>query len=177
MEPDMDICELHDALNGNLPDDCRVNLVEVTDSDFHARFSAQRRDYFYSCRKDRYLLDRNTVWYTGNLDLSKLNNAAEILVGEHDFLSFSKKNRDIKNTNCTIFQSQWQESSKIVNYYVSANRFLHHMVRYLVGTMVAISRGNYTMKEFKDLLNHPKHDVQIYRAPAYGLVLDHVSYE
>jgi tRNA U38,U39,U40 pseudouridine synthase TruA len=51
------------------------------------------------------------------------------------------------------------------------------MVRYLVGTMVAMSRGNYTMKEFKELLNHPKHDVQIYRAPAYGLALDHVSYE
>ena len=117
------------------------------------------------------------MWYTGNLDLSKLNNAAKILVGEHDFLSFSKKSQNIKNTNCTIFQSQWQESSKIVNYYVSANRFLHHMVRYLVGTMVAISHGNYTMKEFKELLDHPKHDVHIYRAPAYGLVLDHVSYE
>jgi tRNA U38,U39,U40 pseudouridine synthase TruA len=51
------------------------------------------------------------------------------------------------------------------------------MVRYLVGTMVAISRGNYTMKEFKELLNNPKHDAQIYRAPANGLVLDHVSYE
>ena len=89
-------------------------------------------------------------WYTGNLDLSKLNIAAEIVVGEHDFLSFSKKNLDIDNTNCTIFQSQWQESSKIVNYYVSANRFLHHMVRYLVGTMVAISRGNYTIGEFKE---------------------------
>ena len=177
MEPDMDTCELRDALNGNLPEDCHVNLLEVTDPDFHARFSALHRDYIYRCRQDRYLLDRNTVWYTGNLDLSKLNNAAEVVVGEHDFLSFSKKNMDIENTNCTIFQSQWKESSKIVNYYVSANRFLHHMVRYLVGTMVAMSRGNYTMKEFKELLNHPKHDVRIYRAPAYGLALEHVSYE
>jgi len=177
METDMDACELRDALNGNLPEDCYIDLVEVTDLDFHARFSALRRDYYYTCRQDRYLLDRNKVWFTGTLDLNKLNKAAEIVDGDHDFLSFSKKNPDVENTFCTVFQSQWKKSGKIVNYYVSANRFLHHMVRYLVGTMVAISRGNYTMEEFKELLNQPKHDVRIYRAPACGLVLDHVSYE
>ena len=75
----MGTCELRDALNGNLPEDCHVNLVEETDSNFHARFSALHRDYIYSCRQDRYLLDRNTVWYTCNLDLSKLNNAACLL--------------------------------------------------------------------------------------------------
>ena len=177
MVTDMDTCELRDALNGNLAEDCHVDLVEITDPDFHARFSALQRDYIYSCRQDKYLLDRNSVWYTGTLDLSKLNKAAKIIIGNHDFLSFSKKKSDTGNTNCTVFQSQWQESGKIVNYYVSANRFLHHMVRYLVGTMVALSHGNYTMKEFKKLLNHPNHDVQIYRAPAHGLVLNNVNYE
>ena len=62
-------------------------------------------------------------------------------------------------------------------YNIVGNRFLHHMVRYLVGTIIKIAEGLYNIENFKDLLNNPRKDVQIYRAPANGLILARVEYE
>ena len=61
-------------------------------------------------------------------------------------------------------------------YYVSGNRFLHHMVRYLTGTMVEISRGRFTIELFLNLLNNPEKNVQIFKAPPQGLILEKVDY-
>jgi tRNA pseudouridine38-40 synthase len=67
--------------------------------------------------------------------------------------------------------------SDIVNYRVSANRFLHHMVRYLVGSMVEVTRQKMTQTEFESLLNEPRENVKIFRAPAQGLYLEQVEYD
>jgi len=168
---------LRKAINGNLNEDCYVNSVEVVNDEFHARFSAMQREYIYSCRQTRNLLDRNRIWYTGKLNILKLNDAARILIGKHDFLSFSKKNPQIKNTICNIYQSEWKKTDEIVNYRISGNRFLHHMVRYLVGSMVAISQGNYSIEQLNKELYNPSSDSKQFKAPAYGLLLNHISYE
>ena len=72
--------------------------------------------------------------------------------------------------------SEWSNESGIVNYRVAANRFLHHMVRYLVGTMVEVTRKKMTKLEFEEILNNPQENVQIYKAPAQGLFLEKVEY-
>ena len=168
---------LRKAINGNLNEDCYVNSVELVDNEFHARFSAIKREYIYSCRQNRNLLDRNRIWYTDKLNILKLNDAASMLIGKHDFLSFSKKNPQVKNTTCNIYQSKWKKTNQIVNYHISGNRFLHHMVRYLVGSMVAISQGKYNIKQLKKELDYPCPDSKQFKAPAYGLILNHISYE
>ena len=177
MSTKLKINDLKKAINGNLHEDCYVNFIELVDEEFHARFSASQRSYIYSCRQNRYLLDRNKVWNTGELDILKLNNAAKILIGEHDFLSFSKKNPKMNDTISIIYQSEWKENGQIVNYHISGNRFLHHMVRYLVGSMVAISQGKYSIEQLIKELDNPKSDSKQFKAPAYGLVLNYVSYE
>ena len=177
MDTRLDVNDLRKAINGNLNEDCYVNLIELVNDEFHARFSAIKRNYIYSCMQNRYLLDRNKVWYTGKLDILKLNHAAEILIGENDFLSFSKKNPEIKDTICIIYQSEWKKVGKIVSYNISGNRFLHHMVRYLVGSMVAISKGKYSIKQLKNKLDNPKSDSKQFKAPSCGLVLNHIFYE
>ena len=65
----------------------------------------------------------------------------------------------------------------MLTYEISGNRFLHHMVRYLVGTMVQVSRGQFTIEQFRSLLHEPQKNVQIHRAPANGLILLKVEYD
>lgn len=175
---EMDSCELKNALNGNLNEDVRIMECGVVPEKFHARYSAALRSYLYRCRTDDEILDRNLVWIAGQLDLTVLNEAAKLFLGEHDFTSFSKFNPELKNRQCTVFHSEWsQDSGGIVNYRVSANRFLHHMVRYMAGTMVETSRNNFSLEKIKDLLDNPRHEVNIFRAPAQGLILERVSYD
>ena len=174
---DLDTCALKDALNGNLARDVRVMDCVVVSPEFHARFSALRRYYQYRCRTNIFLLDRNNTWLTGPVDLSLLNEAASVIIGNHDFTSFSKNSEDLDHRRCIIYDSVWKENGDVVIYHVSANRFLHHMVRYLVGTMLEISRGKIKIEQFKELINHPIENVNIYKAPPQGLALTRVDYD
>ncbi|HDY75756.1 MAG TPA: tRNA pseudouridine(38-40) synthase TruA [Candidatus Marinimicrobia bacterium] len=172
----MDSGEIVSAINGNLQQGIRVKECAIVPDDFHARFSAVRRTYLYQCRTDEFIMDRHAVWQTGSLDVDTLNNVSEIILGEHDFTSFSKYNPEVDNRVCMIYLSEWTQAGNIVNYRVAANRFLHHMVRYLVGTMIEVANGKMTITEFKDLLNNPREDVQVYRSPAQGLFLENIDY-
>ena len=174
---DLDTCALKDALNGNLARDVRVMDCVVVSPEFHARFSALRRYYQYRCRTNIFLLDRNYTWLIGSVDLTLLNEAASVIIGNHDFTSFSKNSEDLDHRRCIIYDSVWKENGDVVNYHVSANRFLHHMVRYLVGTMLEISRGKIKIEQFKELINHPIENVNIFKAPPQGLVLTRVDYD
>ncbi len=176
-ETNMATCDIMSALNGNLPEDIRIHDCVVVPDEFHARFSAVKRHYMYRCRIDENIMDRNKVWQTGSLDIDQLNALAETLIGEHDFTSFSKFNAEVQNRVCTIALSEWSNDNGIVNYRVAANRFLHHMVRYLVGTMVNVTQNKMSKSEFETLLNNPQEDVQVYRAPAQGLFLEKVEYD
>jgi len=174
---DMDSGSLKDALNGNLPRDVRVmECVEVY-PEFHARFSAKQRHYLYRCRTNDFLLDQNYTWNKGPLDIGILNEAAHYIIGNHDFTSFSRNNEDLDHRRCIVYDSVWKGDDGVLNYYVSANRFLHHMVRYLVGTMVEISSGKYELERFKKMIDQPTENVHIFKAPPRGLVLTQVDYD
>lgn len=174
---DMNSGALKDALNGNLARDVRVIACKIVSPEFHARFSAVRRYYNYRTRTNTFLLDRNYTWPVGSIDLDTLNEAASIIGGNHDFTAFSRHTEDLEHRRCIIYDSVWKEKGAVVNYQVSGNRFLHHMVRYLVGTMIEISRGKYEMAQFKQLINEPVENVNIYKAPPQGLVLTQVDYD
>ena len=120
---DMATCDIMPAMNGNLPNDIRIQECSVVPNDFHARFSAVKRQYVYCCRTDDYIMDRNKVWETGELDLNQLNELAQLIIGEHDFTSFSKFNPEVENRVSTIALSEWSNEGGIVNYRVAANRF------------------------------------------------------
>ena len=174
---DMDSCELKDALNGNLPKDIQIITCNVVTDEFHARFSAKKRYYLYRIRMDGFLLDRHYTWQTTELDMDLLNITASYIIGDHDFTSFSRNNKDLEHRRCLIYESVWKGNGPVVNYYITGNRFLHHMVRYLVGTMVEIARGKYELDRFKKLIDTPIEDVHIFKAPPKGLVLKQVDYD
>ena len=85
--------------------------------------------------------------------------------------------KNLEHRRCIVYESVWKGDGAMVNYTIKGNRFLHHMVRYLVGTMVEISRGKYDLEQFKELINHPSENVQIFKAPPRGLILKEIDYE
>ena len=104
---------------------------------------------------------------------------SEIIEGKHNFLSFSKFSNK-KNNFCRIFKSKWvfdDKKDEKLSYIIHGDRFLHHMVRYLVGTMIAVSQKKISIDDFKNLLSNPKKDAKIFKAPGKGLVLKEVFYE
>ena len=165
------------AINANLNHCIRIIKCEFVDSDFHARFSAKKRHYYYRVRTDPFLLDHHYTHHISSIDIDLLNNASKLIIGHHDFTSFSKYNEKIENRKCIIYESIWKEYKSILNYHIVGNRFLHHMVRYLVGTMLEIGKNKYSLNEFKNLLIDPRERVKIYKAPAKALVLKQVDYE
>ena len=76
-----------------------------------------------------------------------------------------------------IYYSKWHMEEEFLSYKVSANRFLHHMIRYLVGVMVAVSEKRSSLNDFKTLLHEPQKNVQIHKAPSCGLQLLDVEYD
>jgi len=165
------------ALNAKLNKDIRIISCKNVSRDFHARFSASKRFYTYRLRTNTFVLDQHFTHQSSPLDIDLLNEASQLIIGEHDFTSFSKNNPKITNRNCSIYDSIWKDKESVLNYNICGNRFLHHMVRYLVGTMIEIGKNKFSLRKFKELLSSPRENVQIYKAPPNGLILKKIEYE
>ncbi len=178
LSPKLSANELMQALNGNLNQDVRIDSAEIVGDEFHARFSAIAREYEYRLVRVFSPVTRNyTTPLKWKIDKKILNECAELLIGEHDFTSFCKATAEVENKICTVFTSNWKESNEMIIFLIKANRFLQHMVRYLVGTMLEVSRGRYTIIDFQNLIKNEKTKAVVVRAPAQGLFLKKVHYE
>ena len=102
---------------------------------------------------------------------------AENLNGKLDFLSFSKFRKELKNTECFVYSAFWTQEKEMYVFHIKANRFLHHMIRYIVGSMVGVCQNRMSEKDFLLLLNKPRKNVIIIKAPAQGLFLNKVNYD
>jgi len=172
----LNVKDMKNALNANIPDDCRIIAIEKVEKNFHARYSALKRYYRYQCYTGNSILYRNQSWELPKLNIDCLNNLSEQLIGTHDFLSFCKYRAELINTVCEIFHSRWSFEDNMIIFKISANRFLHHMIRYLVGTMVAVYNGRFKEHEFLSLLKNPRKNVKIFKAPPQGLILEKIDY-
>ncbi|NQV41915.1 MAG: tRNA pseudouridine(38-40) synthase TruA [Candidatus Marinimicrobia bacterium] len=166
------------ALNRQLPDDIRLMASTKVHDDFHSRFAAKRRQYLYQITTIPNVLNRNTQWYVRyNLDISKLDKLSEHILGEHDFSSFCYAGTETENMVCNLTTASWEvHPSGVMSFTIAGNRFLHHMVRMLVGSMVEVARGKWDMDHFLALLDKPNRQSHVITAPANGLALFQVSY-
>jgi len=169
--------KIKNALNGNLPWYCEVSKVEKVNLDFNARFNATSREYIYQCYTGESFLFNNQSWILPRLDIKFLNKLSESLLGNLNFLSFSKFRKDLKNTNCNILRAYWKNDKEMYTFHITANRFLHHMIRYIVGSMIGVYQDRMSEKEFMLLINKPRKNVIIFKAPAQGLILNKVNYD
>lgn len=165
------------ALNGTLPEDIYVHSAEEVDEKFHARFDAKERLYRYYISLKPTAIGRQYHWYVKyDLDGELMNKVAQQIVGEHDFASFTKSESLVPHYRCTVFQSEWTKTPSMLIYTIRANRFLHGMVRALVGTMVDIGRGYIPASAFEEIMAARDRRKAGMAVPACGLFLEEIRY-
>ena len=172
--------ELQRALDAVLPHDVWVAHADEVPLSFHARYDAVARGYVYrvGARPEAWspFLRRGCWPLRDALDETLLADAAALLVGEHSFRAFAKAGQPERGELCTVRQSAWGAWRAGPEYRVVANRFLHHMVRYLVGTMVDVARGRRPLEDVAALLRGEAGLETSPPAPPEGLYLARVTY-
>lgn len=166
------------GLNAVLAHDIAVIASEDVPEDFHARHSAKLRAYRYYLSLHPTAIQRAYSWYVGgyNLDRTLLNDCAKLILGEHDFTSFSKMYASVDHFRCSVEKSNWTETTSNLVYEIQANRFLYGMVRALVGTMVEVARGHRKFAAFSEILGAKDRAKAGMSAPAKGLFLEQITY-
>ena len=170
------------ALNATLPPDVWIAAAYEMHPEFHARYSAVARRYTYVVgtdeeaaspfRRTRELVERHP------LDRGLLDEAARAIAGEHCFRGFAVQGTapETDDHRCVVRLARWTDRPGGLAFEIEANRFLHHMVRFIVGTMLEIARGRRDPASLGALLTAPDNRAVSPPAPAHALFLDRVEY-
>lgn len=165
-------------LNRLLPNSIYIkNILPVTPT-AHARFDATSRTYHYQVTLQKSpFLQRYHLYLPHSPNFQAMNQAAQYLLGEHDFTTFSKTGTDVQHHLCTVYQAEWQEvAPNRYTFMYSANRFLRNMVRATVGTLLDVGRGKITPLHFQQKLLSKERAEASASAPADALFLTHITY-
>lgn len=165
------------GLNGILPLDISVQKILPVSQDTHARFSAISRTYEYHIhqKKDPFLDDFSYYLY-GDLDIEKMNRAAELLSDYTDFTSFSKLHTDVQTNDCKIIQAGWNKEGHRLIFTIKADRFLRGMVRAIVGTLLEVGFDKICLAEFRKIIEDKDRSKAGFSVPAHGLILVDIEY-
>ncbi len=171
--------ELSRALDATLPGDIAVRRTGEASSDFHPRFDAAARRYRYVIaeRSARRPFLRDRCWSPGwPLDHDALARLADLLPGARSFASFARRGRPGRSALCRVDSVAWSDRAPFLFFEIVANRFLHRMVRYLVGTSVEIAARRRPFEDFEKLLAGRAASRSVSPAPPCGLYLSGVMY-
>ena len=165
-------------LNAILPNDIVIKSIKEVSDDTHARFDAVSRTYEYKILlgRDPFLLETTWQLHQKNLQIEKMNEAANLLFKYEDFESFSKVKTDVNTFNCTIMKAVWTLEDKHLIFHIKANRFLRNMVRAVVGTLLEVGLGKKTVEDFRKIIESKKRSEAGLSVPAKGLFLTEVCY-
>ncbi|MGZ8256858.1 MAG: tRNA pseudouridine(38-40) synthase TruA [Gallionella sp.] len=168
------------GVNALLPKSIAVRWAHPVSDEFHARFSAQGRSYRYFLlnRSTRSALHAGKVgWFYAPLDLAKMQQAAQCLLGTHDFSAFRAAQCQAKSPLKTLHQLDIYREGEMLIFDVSADAFLHHMVRNLVGCLVYVGKGKYPIAWLTDVLESCDRKRAAPTFSPDGLYLRHVKYD
>lgn len=175
---DLDLARLARSLNGMMGPEVVVFSVEKAVDDFNARFSARWRLYRYRVLNASLAdpLNRHFCWHVVEpLDLTAMNEAAERVVGEHDFASFCRTPQSGSTTR-RVLSAEWALEGEMTVFTISANAFCHQMVRSIVGFMVDVGKGRRRAEEIETVLAARDRSKASNMAPPHGLILWDVGY-
>ena len=177
---DLSESKLQQGLNAVLPEDVVVTSVEPAPERFHATHDALRKTYRYQIYNSRTppLFDRPYVWHVraGGLDAALMRDAAQRLVGRHDFVSFETTGSERSTTVRTITALSVTERGERIDLDVTGDGFLYNMVRAIAGTLVEVGRGARPVEWVSEVLAARDRSAAGPTAPAEGLVLMRVEY-
>ena len=168
------------ALNNALADDIEVISVEEVDKDFHARFSAKSKEYHYYLNMGEYDLFKKDyiTQYNKALDYSKMQEAAKLIVGSHNFKNFNTTPLGEKaNQKRNIYKLEIEKQEDLLIFKIKGDSFLRNMVRMIVGVLVYIGANKYNIKDLENLLKKDNPSKEAYNIEPQGLYLVKVNYE
>ena len=181
-ESDSDIpcTKYKEAMNALLPKDIRIKSVQAANDDFHARFCAKRKRYEYFCTYEK----ENPFVYPYKeillypIDIKKMQEAAKVFLGVHDFTSFSSSKIDPrKPREKNIYQIDIRQEDKDIHFIFEGNGFLRYQVRMMVGTLLAVGRDKIKTADIQKMLDARDKEACRYNASPQGLYLTKVYYE
>jgi tRNA pseudouridine38-40 synthase len=167
------------ALNSLLPRDMVINDIQEMELDFQARYAAKSKKYVYRILIQPYPspFERQYAWHIPRpLEVEKMRQAAEHLLGKHHFGSFQGSGCGAKNLVKTVYSLDLEQNGYILKINICADGFLRHMVRNIVGTLVKVGRGKLTPDELKTILEARDRTQAGPTAPPQGLYLAKVEY-
>lgn len=166
------------ALNATIPDAIYVKGCDEVPAEFHARFSAKKRTYLYKIIKQYSPFERfySSFFPKTAIDIPILDQLSKILLGAHDFKVFAQDTSHLNSTFCTIEKAEWTKNDTHYYFYITGNRFLHNMVRRIVGTLLNICDNQLDDYYLEQLLHEQDYTKLGTTAPPEGLYLYDVTY-
>lgn len=169
------------ALNRYLPGDIAVNSCKDVDENFHARYSCVAKEYIYKILNSKIrnpFLDKYAFHYWYPVDINKLNAAASMLIGTHDFTSFATidKSREASNMVRTIQDLSIKKDGDLIIIKIKADGFLYNMVRIIVGTLLRVAQGKINPEDIPKIISEKNRALAGPTAPAHGLYLNKIFY-
>ena len=167
-----------ERINKFLPKDIAVNRHIQVHEEAHARYDATLRTYKYHLHfsKNPFLQDWSFFYPYGDLDIELMNEAAAILTSFNDFAPLCKKSPDIKTTLCQVGRAGWEITAPGLIFEIAANRFLHGMVRRIVGCLLSVGSKKLTIDQFEKVMKTKGTFSKVIAVPPQGLYLTSVEY-
>ncbi|MGV8979934.1 tRNA pseudouridine(38-40) synthase TruA [Clostridium sp.] len=162
-----------------LPEDIVVKSVQEMDLNFHARYNAKVKKYVYNIcnNREHNVFNRKYEYHIPqSLNIDNMIKASEILIGEHDFQSFTTLKTKKKSTVRNIYTINIVKEDGNIEISVQGNGFMKNMVRIIVGTLVEVGLGEKTVADINDILDKKERKYAGHIAPAKGLFLEEVNY-
>jgi tRNA pseudouridine38-40 synthase len=176
---ELDLYRFRFSLNSILPNDISVLKMEKVDESFHARFDAKNRSYIYLfCDHKSPFYNNHSYCFPSILKLNfdHLNKISKALLGLHDFTSFARKNNEIEDKTCDVREIIWHKGKTLSTFYISANRFMHGMVRTIIGTLLYAAEKKLGEEYLIEILKEKNREEADESVPAKGLFLFKVRY-
>jgi tRNA pseudouridine38-40 synthase len=165
-------------LNTLLPKDIAIQDCWPVPEDAHARFSATKRSYSYQITQEKnpFLIDQ-AYYIKRKVDLELMNLAAQKLKNYRNFKAFSKVKTQVYTYNCEIYEANWQDlGNGILEFNITANRFLRNMVRAIVGTLIEVGLQKISISEFEKIIESQERSKAGKSVPAEALCLKKIEY-
>ena len=166
-------------LNTRLPKDIRIKKTWEVSEDFHSRFSAKGKRYIYRIFNAPYssaLMGRFTMHVPENLDIEKMRQAAQFIVGTHDFKAFCAQGSSVKTTVRTVSKVEVTKENELIEITVEGTGFLYNMVRIIAGTLIEVGKNKKTPEMVKEIIEGKIRKEAGMTADAQGLTMDEVFY-